>query len=49
MNETFYKNLDCLENLYEITQKDFYNDVPNIWYVLASDIVNSTDSINNGK
>jgi len=44
----FYKNLPSIDNLKEISDSSYYTDLPKEWYILVSDITNSTKAIENG-
>jgi hypothetical protein len=45
----FYANLPLIKNFQNISNDSLYENVPNSWYVLATDIKDSTIAINNGK
>lgn len=49
MNDNFYKNLQGFHQFAELTNSDYYTDVPADWYVVATDIKNSTQAIAEGK
>jgi len=44
----FYKNLTCIESLKEISNSAHYTPLPDEWYILVTDIINSTKAIENG-
>lgn len=48
-NRYFYKNLPEFTNLNEISQKEHYKNVPDDWYIIATDIKGSTKAIEAGK
>ncbi|MBU3013811.1 DUF3095 domain-containing protein [Poseidonibacter lekithochrous] len=49
MNENFYLNLKVMDNLYSITNNEFYEDAPKDWFVVVSDVIDSTRAIEEGK
>ncbi|XPV70410.1 MAG: DUF3095 domain-containing protein [Halarcobacter sp.] len=44
----FYKNLNTIKDFSQITQENLYKKLPSDWYILVSDIKNSTVAIENG-
>lgn len=44
----FYKELNSIPIFSEITNLEFYKPIPEDWYVVISDVVNSTQAIENG-
>jgi len=49
MNENFYLNLKVMDNLYSIANNEFYEDAPKDWFVVVSDVIDSTRAIEEGK
>ena len=49
MNSNFYKELEPINDFSKIMVDDRYIKVPSDWFVLVSDIKNSTSAIENGK
>lgn len=47
--EFFYANLPVLENFLDITDSRNFHSVPRDWYVIVTDIVNSTKAIESGR
>lgn len=47
-NDNFYKQLDLIYNIDELVDTTKYTIVPNDWYILMTDIKNSTQAIKNG-
>lgn len=47
--EFFYANLPVLENFLDITDSRNFHSVPRDWYVIVTDIVNSTQAIESGR
>lgn len=45
----FYKNLKSFTDYNNLFQQEHYIKVPDDWFILASDVVNSTEAIKNGK
>lgn len=45
MNENFYKDLKSIDSFEKLLDVSNFNVVPEDWYILATDIVNSTDLI----
>lgn len=45
----FYEALPVIESIRDITEPRHYRDVPEDWYIVISDVVNSTQAIQNGK
>jgi hypothetical protein len=45
----FYANLPLIESFKDISNDTLYENVPSDWYILATDIKDSTIAINNGK
>ena len=48
-NKYFYKNLPEFTNLKEISKKEHYKNLPDDWYIIATDIKDSTQAIELGK
>lgn len=48
-NDNFYKQLDEIDDFLELSNSEIYKKIPNDWYLLASDVKNSTINIQNGK
>lgn len=48
-NENFYKQLDEIDDFIELSNTSIYKKIPDDWYLLASDVKNSTINIQNGK
>jgi len=48
-NRYFYKNLPEFTNLNEISKKEHYENLPDDWYIIATDIKGSTKAIEQGK
>jgi len=48
-DQFFYQNLQEFDNLNDISNEYYYETVPNNWYVVATDIINSTQAIEIGK
>lgn len=46
--QSFYADLPALSNFYDLANPDRYVDAPDDWYVLITDVVDSTDAISNG-
>ncbi len=44
----FYKELETIPTFAEITNLEFYKPIPEDWYVIISDVVNSTQAIEKG-
>jgi len=44
----FYKELDSIPTFTEITHLELYKPIPDNWYVVISDVVNSTQAIEKG-
>jgi hypothetical protein len=49
LTDDFYANLIPLENLLDITEPQKFVDVPKSWYVVITDITNSTQAIASGR
>jgi hypothetical protein len=49
MNSSFYKDLKSITDFSKIMQDDNYKKVPSDWFVLTSDIKDSTNAIEKGK
>ena len=49
MNEDFYLNLTQMDSLYSIANDEFYENVPQDWFVVVSDVIGSTKAIEEGK
>ncbi|NVJ53760.1 MAG: DUF3095 domain-containing protein [Campylobacteraceae bacterium] len=49
MNDNFYKDLRLLKDFSKISDTSLYTKVPGTWYVLVSDVKNSTKQIEEGK
>ncbi|MBD2464326.1 DUF3095 domain-containing protein [Oscillatoria sp. FACHB-1407] len=49
LNDDFYANLPYVENLVDLTEPDNFVAVPDNWYVIITDITNSTQAIAAGK
>ena len=49
MNSDFYKNLKSITSIKEISKSTSYKDMPSDWYVVVTDVKNSTIAIENGK
>ncbi|MEW6493341.1 MAG: DUF3095 domain-containing protein [Cyanobacteriota bacterium] len=47
--ELFYANLPVLENFLDITDSENFQSVPRDWYVIITDIVNSTKAVESGR
>ncbi|MGB5866486.1 MAG: DUF3095 family protein, partial [Arcobacteraceae bacterium] len=45
----FYENLKEIKNFKDISKSDSYTDIPKEWYIVATDVKNSTLAIQNGK
>jgi len=45
----FYKQLEPIDSFSKITQEGYYQELPSSWYIIVSDIKNSTKAIENGK
>ncbi len=45
----FYKNLQAIDDFSKITDEKLYKKLPSSWYVIVSDVKNSTDAIEKGK
>jgi hypothetical protein len=48
LTETFYADLAPLKQFLEITKPENFHSVPNDWYVVVTDIVESTKAIKKG-
>jgi hypothetical protein len=48
-NNNFYKQLNEVEDFIELSNSKIYKKIPDDWYLLASDVKNSTINIQNGK
>lgn len=49
LTETFYADLAPLKQFLEITKPENFHSVPNDWYVVVTDIVESTKAIKEGR
>ena len=49
MNEDFYLKLKKMNSLYSIANDKFYENVPEDWFVVVSDVIGSTKAIEEGK
>lgn len=49
MNDNFYKDLKLLKDFSKISDTSVYKKLPDSWYVLVSDVTNSTKQIQEGK
>ncbi|HEY9883062.1 MAG TPA: DUF3095 family protein, partial [Thermosynechococcaceae cyanobacterium] len=49
LTETFYADLAPLKQFLEITKPENFRSVPNDWYVVVTDIVESTKAIEEGR
>lgn len=49
MNDNFYKDLTPIKDFSKILDSNLYTEVPDSWYVLVSDVTNSTKQIQEGK
>jgi hypothetical protein len=49
MNSNFYKDLKSINDYSKIMINNNYKKIPSDWFVLVSDIKNSTTAIENGK
>ncbi|MCC5815697.1 MAG: DUF3095 domain-containing protein [Leptospira sp.] len=49
MSEDFYRNLKAIENFAGIIDPNHYSPVPEDWYVVITDVVNSTQAIEEGR
>ena len=49
MNSSFYKDLKSIADFSKIMQDDNYKKVPSDWFVLTSDIKDSTNAIEKGR
>jgi len=47
--DNFYKNLQELKDFQDISKKSSFKDIPKDWYIIASDVKNSTQAIKDGK
>ena len=47
--DNFYKNLQELKNFQDISKNSSFKDIPKDWYIIASDVKNSTQAIKDGK
>lgn len=47
-NINFYKNLDSFDKFSDMTKDEIFTSLPNTWSVAITDIVNSTQAIENG-
>ena len=45
----FYKNLQAIDDFKDIAKHSSYTSIPKDWYIVASDIKDSTNAIKNGK
>jgi hypothetical protein len=49
MNTNFYASLPSLQDFHAITDPESYQQIPDEWYVVLSDVVGSRDAIKAGK
>ena len=49
MNIEFYKNLKPFSNFQDVVKNKLYSDVPDDWWVIITDVVNSTQAISKGQ
>lgn len=49
MNDDFYSKLKAINSIKEITKNNIYSKLPKDWYILATDIKDSTIAIKEGK
>lgn len=49
MRENFYRDLKPIESFSEIINSSVYSSVPNDWWVVITDVVNSTQAIEEGR
>mgnify|MGYP003677090715 CR=1 FL=1 len=49
MSTTFYQNLPASKSLYKLLQTDSFIEIPEDWYIIITDITNSTEAIEKGK
>lgn len=49
MNEDFYLNLKQIDDLYSLSNNEFYESAPKDWFVVVSDVIGSTKAIEAGK
>jgi len=49
MNDNFYKNLELTQEFSKISDDNIYKQVPTSWFIVVSDVENSTKQIQNGK
>jgi DUF3095 family protein len=47
--DTFFHDMPAMQNLSQITQLENYLDVPDDWYVALTDVMNSTQAIEEGR
>lgn len=45
----FYANLPVIEDFFDVSNQENFHTLPDDWYVAVTDIVNSTDAINNDR
>lgn len=48
-SQLFYKNLEAFDNFQDILNTEHYQDIPDDWYVVISDIKGSTKAIERGQ
>jgi hypothetical protein len=48
-NSDFYKNLTIIHDLKEISDFSYYQEVPENWMIVATDVKNSTNAIEQGR
>ncbi len=49
MNENFYSQLEAITSFSNIFKQKYYRDPPMNWYVIITDVINSTTAIQNKK
>ncbi|MGA1932111.1 DUF3095 domain-containing protein [Arcobacter sp. YIC-464] len=49
MQKDFYKNLSSIESIKDIINSSSYKEMPDDWYIIVTDVKNSTIAINEGK
>jgi len=48
-SENFYKNLKKMKSIKDIAKDSLYSQIPDDWFIVATDITDSTKAINQGK
>ena len=48
-SENFYKNLKKMKSIKDIAKDSLYSKIPDDWFIIATDITDSTKAINEGK